>query len=98
MKIINILLSRAVTKHYHVLIIREMDHLAAVLEKLAEDDKLHKAIGVLETAASKPFSHSRDDHGGDNDASPGTLQINEVVHISSMIYSFSEYLRLSFAL
>ena len=59
-----------------------MDHLAAVLEKLAEDDKLDKAIGVLETAASKPSSYSHDDHGGYNDASPGALQINEVVYIS----------------
>ena len=50
-----------------------MDHLARVLEKLAEDGT---AIGVLETAASKPFSHSRVDHGGDNDASPGLLQIS----------------------
>ena len=58
-----------------------MDRLAAVLEKLAEDDKLDKAIGVLETAASKPSSHSRDDHGGDNDASTGAVQINEVVYI-----------------
>ena len=59
-----------------------MDRLAAVLEKLAEDGKLDKAIGVLETAASKPSSHSRDDHGGDNDASTGAVQINEVVYIS----------------
>ena len=33
-----------------------MDRLAAVLEKLAKDDKLDKAIGVLEAAASKPSS------------------------------------------
>ena len=58
-----------------------MDRLAAVLEKLAEDDKLDKAIGVLEAAASKPSSHSPDDHGGDNNALPGALQINEVVYI-----------------
>ena len=42
-----------------------MDRLAAVLEKLAEGDKLDKAISVLESASSKPFaiaSHSRDAH------------------------------------
>ena len=59
-----------------------MDRLAAVLEKLAEDDKLDKAIGVLETAVSKPSSHSRDDHRGDTDASPGALQINEVIYVT----------------
>ena len=39
-----------------------MDRLAAVLEKLAEGDKLDKAIDVLESAASKPSpmaSHHR---------------------------------------
>ena len=42
-----------------------MDPLAAVLEKLAEGDKLDKAIGVLESASSKPLpiaSHSCDAH------------------------------------
>jgi len=57
-----------------------MDRLAAVLEKLAEDDKLDKAIGVLESAASKPepsliASHNRDGHRGDNETSSGTVLI-----------------------
>ena len=45
-----------------------MDSLAAVLEKLAEGDKFDKAIGVLESAASKSLpiaSHSRDTNRDD---------------------------------
>ena len=58
-----------------------MDRLAAVLEKLAEGDKLDKAIGVLESASSKPLliaSHSRDAHRDDTEISPGTLQIEKL--------------------
>ena len=71
-----------------------MDRLAAALEKLAEGDKLDKAIGVLESAASKPpptASHNRDSHRGDNETSPGKLQINEAIKCN-MTCSFSEYL------
>ena len=58
-----------------------MDRLAAVLEKLAESDKLDKAIDVLESAASKPLpmaSHrSRDANQNDSETrgetSPGML-------------------------
>ena len=58
-----------------------MDRLAAVLEKLAEGDKLDKAIGVLESASSKPFpitSRSCDAHRDDTEISPGTLQIEKL--------------------
>ena len=58
-----------------------MDRLAAVLEKLAEGDKLDKAIGVLESASCKPLptaSHSRVAHRDDTEISPGTLQIEKL--------------------
>ena len=54
-----------------------MDCLAAVLEKLAEGDKLDKAIDVLESAASKPFpmaSHrSHNPNRDDIETLPGML-------------------------
>ena len=55
----------------------QMDRLAAVLEKLAEGDKLDKALGMLESAATKPSSipsNNRDGHQSGNETSPGTLQ------------------------
>ena len=58
-----------------------MDQLEVVLEKLAECDKLDKAIGVLESASSKPLpivSHSHDAHRDDTEISPGTLQIEKL--------------------
>ena len=59
-----------------------MDQLAAILEKLAEGDNLDKAIGMLESASSKPLpitSHSRDCHQNDTEISPGTLQIEKLM-------------------
>ena len=58
-----------------------MDRLAAVLEKLAEGDKLDKAIGLLESTSSKPLLiaiHSHDAHRDDTEISPGTLQIKKL--------------------
>ena len=56
-----------------------MDRLAADLEKLTEGDKLDKAIGVLESAASKPLQMASrpglDASRDDNEASSCTLHV-----------------------